>query len=156
MKINLIAIGDQMPNWVETAFTDYQKRMPRECQLLLHEIPMPKRSKTTSIEKLKSLEAELILKKIPANNYIIALDEYGKSWSTSSLADEMKLWLTSGQNISIIIGGPDGLASSILQTAKEKRSLSKLTLPHPVVRIIVAEQLYRAWSILNNHPYHRD
>ena len=156
MKIHLITIGTSMPSWVKTAYETYSKRLPKSCELILTELPMPKRSKNTSIEKLKQQEAELILQKIPNNCTIIALDEHGKQWSTQDLASDLSTWLSSGQDIALIIGGPDGLEQSILDKAQSKRALSALTLPHPLVRVIVAEQIYRAWSILNNHPYHRE
>ncbi|MAZ38935.1 MAG: 23S rRNA (pseudouridine(1915)-N(3))-methyltransferase RlmH [Legionellales bacterium] len=156
MKINLICIGQQMPTWIQTGYQEYCKRMPKACQLVLHELPMPKRTKNIIAPKLKQQEAKLIQKAIPNKTYMIALDEHGKDWSTRGLAQEMQQWLQLGLDISLIIGGPDGLDNSILETANAKRSLSQLTLPHPFVRIILAEQLYRAWSLLNNHPYHRD
>jgi len=156
MKIHLITIGTHMPSWVTSAYDTYAKRLPKSCELILHEIPMPKRQKNTSIEKLKKQEAELISQKIPANNHIIALDEHGKQWTTQQLANDFSTWLSSGQDTVLIIGGPDGLDQSILNKAHSKHALSGLTLPHPLVRVIVAEQIYRAWSILNNHPYHRE
>lgn len=155
MKIHLYAIGQHMPGWVEMGYQSYAKRLPHECQLLLHELPLPKRSKTTSTAKLKQQEAELILKKIPSDVRLIALDEHGKAWSTQTLADELATWMTSGQDIALLIGGPDGLDKNLLAQCHATRSLSLLTLPHPMVRILVAEQIYRAWSLLNNHPYHR-
>lgn len=145
-----------MPAWVETAYTTYAKRLPKSCELILHELPMPKRSKNTSIAKLKQQEAELILKKIPSNCSVIALDEHGKQWSTQSLANDLSDWLSSGKDIALIVGGPDGLEKTILDKAHSKRALSAMTLPHPLVRVVVAEQIYRAWSLLNNHPYHRE
>ena len=130
--------------------------MPAACQLCLTEIPLAKRSKTKSIEQLKAAEGRAIIDAIPARSKIIALEVQGAEWSTEQLASNMQDWLSLGDPISLLVGGPDGLAPECLDAAQQKWSLSKLTLPHPLVRVVLAEQLYRAWSLLNNHPYHRD
>lgn len=155
MKIHLITIGQKMPQWVNTGYDEYAKRLPRECELLLKELPLAKRSKTTVIEQAIAQEGEQMLKAIPKDNHVIALEVGGKPWSTEQLAAQLKQWLPVGRDISLLIGGPDGLAPSCRDQAKQQWSLSPLTLPHPLVRIVVAEQLYRAWSLLNGHPYHR-
>ncbi|CAM4434496.1 MAG: Ribosomal RNA large subunit methyltransferase H [Legionellaceae bacterium] len=155
MKINLIAVGKQMPNWVEIAYQEYAKRLPPEYCFRLIEINAGKRNKNTDINKLKIQEGELILNAIPKGNKIIALDVLGQAWDTEKLSKQVKNWLGCGQDISLLIGGPDGLSESCLKAAEIKWSLSPLTLPHPLIRIIVAEQLYRAWTILKGHPYHR-
>jgi len=155
MKINLVAVGTKMPAWVTQAYEEYSRRLPRECQLQLVEIAPAKRGKTAQPEQWKKEEATRILSVIPDSHHVIALEVDGKSWCTEELAGQMQSWLSDGRDISLIVGGPDGLDLSCLQRADQKWSLSPLTLPHPLVRIVLAEQLYRAWSILQNHPYHR-
>lgn len=155
MKITLIAIGQRMPNWVNQAYDDYAKRLPRDYQLHIKALSGAKRVKTASVEQLKQQEAQQILAAIPAGDYIIALDERGSSWSTKQLAQQLQAWHDDSQDISLLVGGADGLASPCLKRADKIWSLSALTLPHPLVRVILAEQVYRAWSLLSNHPYHR-
>lgn len=155
MNIHLITIGQKMPEWVETGFAEYAKRLPECCALNLIELPMPARSKNQSVDQLKQKEAALIEKAIPKGALVIALDEYGQEVSTVGLSRKLAQWLEGGQDVALLVGGPDGLDGSLLQKARWTWSLSKLTFPHPLVRILVAEQLYRAWSVLNHHPYHR-
>lgn len=155
MRITLIAVGNKMPDWVEQAYHDYAKRLPADCSLKLLEIPMAKRGKNTDIHKAKAKEAELILAAIPKHDRVIALEVGGQSWSTEKLAANLSDWRMSGDNFSLLIGGPDGLGHECVQRADRLWSLSPLTLPHPLVRVLLAEQLYRAWTINQNHPYHR-
>jgi len=155
MKIHLIAIGTKMPAWITQGYQDYAQRMPRECQLLLKEIPAEKRTKNSDVQKIKVKEAEKLLDAIPNNCLIIALDVKGRSWSTEKLADNLQNWMMSGRDIALLVGGPEGLTDNVRQRADQLWSLSSLTFPHPLVRLILAEQLYRAWSITANHPYHR-
>lgn len=155
MKINLVAVGTKMPAWVTQGFEEYSKRLPRECQLQLIEVAPAKRGKTAQPEQWKKDEATRILNLIPDNHLVIALEVTGKSWSTEALSDNMQGWLSDGRDVSLLVGGPDGLDASCLKRADQKWSLSAMTLPHPLVRIVLAEQLYRAWTILQNHPYHR-
>jgi 23S rRNA (pseudouridine1915-N3)-methyltransferase len=155
MKINLIAIGNKMPSWVTTGFNEYQRRLTQDCILNLHEITAIKRGKQTDLNKICEAEGSKIISSIPNGNYVIALEIKGKNWSTKQLSQQMSQWMSSGQDISLLIGGPEGLSQACRDKASQLWSLSSLTLPHPLVRIIVAEQLYRAWSILKNHPYHR-
>jgi len=155
MQIHLLAVGTRMPGWVQEGYNEFAKRMPPECRLNLIEIPLARRSKSASIEQLKQQEGERLLAAIPRNSQVWALDTHGSSWSTEQLADKLTDWLQSGQDIALLIGGPDGLSRHCLQQATGKWSLSALTLPHPLVRIIVAEQLYRAMSIIKHHPYHK-
>ena len=155
MKINLVAVGSKMPTWVTQGYEEYSKRLPRECQLQLTEIVPARRGKTGQAEQWKKDEASRILAAIPDNHHVVALEVTGKSWSTEQLAQQMQNWLADGRDVSLIVGGPDGLDSSCLQRASQQWSLSAMTLPHPLVRIVLAEQLYRAWTILQNHPYHR-
>jgi len=144
-----------MPKWVELGFQEYSKRMPREWKFSCHELSLAKRSKTTNVDSLKEKEAEQMLSCLPQSNHVVALDVLGKSLSTESLAEKLNQWQMLGKDVSILIGGPDGLHQSCLERANESVSLSKLTLPHPLVRIMIAEQLYRAWTITQNHPYHK-
>ena len=140
---------------MEDGYYDYSKRMPPHCKLQLHELPLVKRQHQLDIQRVKEQENEKLRLAVPANNHIIALDVLGKQWDTPLLAKKMDQWLQSGNDISLIIGGPEGLTEQTKQQAKETWSLSPLTLPHMLVRVIVAEQLYRAHTLLTNHPYHR-
>ena len=155
MQIQIITIGNKMPDWVNQGFNEFAKRMPRECQLKLVELPPAQRSKTTNLDKALEDEGKRLLKAVGKNSDIVVLDVKGKQHSTESLSAELDNWLASGNDIALLIGGADGLSQECLIAAKSKWSLSKLTFPHPLVRVILAEQLYRAWSLLNNHPYHR-
>lgn len=140
MIINLIAVGKKIPTWIKTGFTEYAKRLPKDYKLQLIEIK----------------KREAMLRAIPPNSLIIALDEHGQQWNSYELSCQLQKWRENYQQVSLLIGGPDGLTPECLTKAHLKWSLSSLTLPHQMVRIIVAEQLYRAWSILTKHPYHRD
>jgi len=155
MKIHLIAVGTRMPGWVESAYADYSGRMPRECRVQLVEIPVAERGKNADIARLKQAEGEKILKAIPRDCTVIALDERGEALASTDWSRELQAWMQSGRDSCLLIGGPDGHAAEVLQRADRRWSLSKLTLPHGMVRVMVAEQLYRAWTLLSNHPYHR-
>ncbi len=154
MKIHLIAMGNRMPNWVTEGYQTYAKRLPDHCQLNLIEIPLLKRSKQADSARLLAREGEKMLAAIPKNSYPIALEVGGHSWSSTELAQQLSQWLAGGQDIALLVGSPEGLPAACLQQAKTRWSLSPLTLPHPLVRVVAAEQLYRAWTILNSHPYH--
>lgn len=145
-----------MPDWVDQAYEEYAKRICGECQLNLVPVAPIKRSNSNNPNSIKAKEAELISKKIPDNNHIVVLDENGKSHSTKSLSKKLSGWLAEGHDTSFIIGGADGLDASIINRANETLSLSAMTLPHGLARVMLAEQLYRALSILKNHPYHRE
>ena len=144
-----------MPGWIQQGYDEYAKRLPRECELVLKEIAPGKRGKNSDVVRIVKEEGERMIAAIPQSALIVALDIPGKPWTTPELAQAMQGWLESGQHIALLVGGPEGLADSAKQLARESWSLSRLTFPHPLVRILVAEQLYRAWSILHNHPYHR-
>ena len=144
-----------MPDWVKSAYEEYAKRLPRECRLHLVEIPAGQRGKGADMARAIQTEGERVLAAIPKEARVIALDMRGKQWDTPQLAQQLKDWLQGGHDIALLIGGPEGLAESCLKRAQSQWSLSKLTLPHPLVRVVVAEQLYRAWSLLTGHPYHR-
>ncbi len=155
MKISLIAVGKKMPAWVTEGYNEYAKRMPRECLLELVEIEAEKRGKSGSSRRWMEQEGKRMLAAIPKGDRVIALDVRGMHWSTEKLASQMEGWMHAGSGVSLLVGGPDGLAPDCLQRADQRWSLSSLTMPHPLVRIVLAEQLYRAWSVVNNHPYHR-
>lgn len=155
MEINLIAIGTKMADWVETASKEYQKRLPYDYRLNVIEIPAIARHKNSDLAKIKIDEGKLLLNKVPTNNDIIALDEHGKLQTTTQLADTLKKQHDDNRSISLLIGGAEGLSQEVLQKVNQTWSLSPLTFPHPLVRIIIAEQLYRAWTIIQGHPYHR-
>lgn len=145
-----------MPKWVTDGYQEYAKRLPKACQLKLIELPMAVRSKTATADMYKIEEAKRIVSAMPKGSRLVVLDEHGQAPTTMELSIKLDEWLGSGQDIALIVGGPDGLDQQLIQRAQWKWSLSNLTLPHPMVRILVAEQIYRAWSILNNHPYHRE
>jgi len=155
MIIRLIAVGNKMPDWVEQGYADYAKRLPAGYTLKLVEITPEKRSKQADIARITEKEGEKILAQLKPGNLVVALEVQGQAWSTEQLAKSLHSWHEESRDVDLLIGGPDGLAPACLQKAQLKWSLSNLTLPHPLVRIVVAEQLYRAWSILQNHPYHR-
>ena len=154
MKLKLLAVGTRMPQWVETGFNEYHKRMPAELKLETIEIPLSPKGKGSSSQSKES-QGQAILKHIGKQDRVVALDVLGKSMSTESLATQLANWQMDGQDICLLIGGPDGLSADCLQRADTKWSLSDLTLPHPLVRVLLMEQLYRAWTINQNHPYHR-
>ena len=155
MKLSIVAVGTKMPGWVEDGCNEYQKRLPREWKCRVIEIPVAKRGKASSIEQLKRQEGDQMLANISASSHVVALDVGGKKLSTPALSERLAQWQMLGKDLLILIGGPDGLAPTCMDRADEKISLSELTLPHPLVRIVLNEQLYRAWTILQNHPYHK-
>jgi 23S rRNA (pseudouridine1915-N3)-methyltransferase len=155
MQIYLIAIGQRMDAWVKQAYDEFAKRLPHECRLQLIEVPANKRTKNTDLQRVIKEEGERLLAAIPSNSLVYALDSAGHQWSTEQLAGQLEQWLVDGRDIALLIGGPDGLSEQCKSRADASLSLSKLTFPHPLVRIIIAEQIYRAWSILKGHPYHR-
>jgi 23S rRNA (pseudouridine1915-N3)-methyltransferase len=155
MRIHLVAVGTRMPAWVTTGYTEYARRLPRECSLQLVEIPVSKRRKSLPAARAMQEEGQLMLAAIPAGCLVVALDVTGRTWSTEVLAERLQDWMAGGRDVALLVGGPDGLAPACLAQSELTWSLSSLTYPHALVRIIVAEQLYRAWSINTGHPYHR-
>lgn len=155
MNIHIIAVGKSMPSWVNEGFTEYAGRMPSNYQTTLTEISPEKRGKNTAISQVMLAEETRINAGIPKDSYCIALDRIGKTINTITLAKQLQTWHDNRQTICFIIGGPEGLSEPFLKKAHEVWSLSAMTLPHPLVRIVLAEQIYRAWSITVNHPYHR-
>ena len=155
MRLNLLAVGTKMPTWVNDGYEEYAKRLPRECQLVLQEIQPAKRGKSGHASQWVEEEGERILAAITSNHHIVSLDVAGKTWSTEQLAEQMQNLFSDGRDVVLMVGGPDGLATKCSERANQTWSLSPLTLPHSLVRIVLAEQLYRGWTVLQNHPYHR-
>lgn len=156
MKLIIVSVGHKMPGWITAGFEEYAKRMPREAQIVLQEIkPEPRTSGKTTVQIMEA-EAQRILTALPQNCRKIALDEHGIQPTTRQLAAQMRDWMQAGQDVAFIIGGADGLHESLKQAAQQLLALSALTLPHALVRVLLAEQLYRAHSLLHNHPYHRE
>lgn len=144
-----------MPAWVDAACADFIKRLPPELKLNQILIPTIKRGKNADIQRIIRDESRNLLAAVPAHCQLVALDVQGKRMTTEKFSSILHNWMQQGHDVALIIGGPDGVSEELLQQAALKISLSDLTFPHPLVRVIVVEQLYRAWSILNNHPYHR-
>lgn len=144
-----------MSSWVCEGYADYAQRMPSDYRLELIEITPEKRTKNSDVTKIMSAEETKITAAIPKGNYCIALDRIGKTVDTKTLAKRLQTWHDNQQSICFIVGGPEGLSASFLKSADEIWSLSAMTLPHPLVRIVLSEQIYRAWTITINHPYHR-
>ena len=155
MKINIIAVGARMPAWVKEGYQEYIKRLPKHFPINLIEIPMCKRSKDADIKRCIETEANRIIDAIPQDTYLIALDKIGENWSTLNLVKQLQYIQAQGQSLTFVIGGPDGLAERCLQRADKIWSLSALTFPHHLVKVILAEAIYRAWTISARHPYHR-
>ena len=155
MQIHLIAVGEKLPRWVQQGYSEYAKRLPAECALRLVEIPAGRRGKNADIARTVRDESKRILAAVPKGATVVALEVGGRSWSTEQLAQQLDDWMGRGQDLALLVGGPEGLAQACLEQAEGSWSLSPLTLPHPLVRVVVAEQLYRAWSLLRKHPYHR-
>jgi 23S rRNA (pseudouridine1915-N3)-methyltransferase len=155
MRIGVVAVGTRMPDWVRQGVEEYSKRLPRELQPQWREIALARRGRAVSAVQARAAEGELMLRALPAADRVIALEVGGVRISTERLAGQLAQWQMSGDNYSFLIGGPDGLSPDCLARADYRWSLSDLTLPHPLVRVVLTEQLYRAWTITVNHPYHR-
>jgi 23S rRNA (pseudouridine1915-N3)-methyltransferase len=155
MKLWLLAVGQRMPRWVDEAYADYAKRLPPETPLLLKEIRAEARSSSISTEAVMEREAQRLDAALPPGARLVALDEHGLRLTTAALADQLQHWRQDGRDVALIVGGADGLAPRLKQRADTLLRLSDLTLPHGLVRVLLAEQLYRAHSLLTGHPYHR-
>ncbi|MDO8810419.1 MAG: 23S rRNA (pseudouridine(1915)-N(3))-methyltransferase RlmH [Gallionella sp.] len=156
MKLIVVSVGHKMPDWITAGFNEYARRMPREARIELLEIKPEPRSTGKTTAQIMEAEAQRILAALPQNCLRIALDERGVQPTTKQLAAQMQDWMREGGDVAFIIGGADGLHESVKQAAQQMMALSSLTLPHAVVRVLLAEQLYRAHSLLHNHPYHRE
>ncbi|MDO9113085.1 MAG: 23S rRNA (pseudouridine(1915)-N(3))-methyltransferase RlmH [Polaromonas sp.] len=155
MRLTIVAVGQKVPDWAQTAYDDYAKRFPPELRVELKAVKTePRASKT--LDTLLAAERQRIEGVIPKGTRIVALDERGTAVTTVALAEKLKSWQREGDDVAIVIGGPDGLDPAFKQAAHERLRLSDLTLPHAMVRVLLIEQLYRAWSITVNHPYHRE
>lgn len=155
MKIYVIAVGAKMPDWVNTAWDDYAKRLPSDWVVVLKEIKPEPRTTGKTVAQMMAAEAKRIEAAIPADALRVALDEHGKDLSTTKFADTLQTWQNSSQAIALLIGGPDGLDPALKTSCAQLLRLSSMTMPHPLVRVVLIEQIYRGWSILVNHPYHR-
>jgi len=155
MRLVIVAIGQRMPSWVQAGWSEYARRFSRGFTLDLVEVPAIRRPRNADIEAIRRRESEALLAAVPDTHLVVALDEKGKQFSTPELARRMADWMRNGQDLSFLVGGPDGLSRECRERCELVWSLGMLTLPHPLVRIVLAEQLYRAWSITRNHPYHR-
>ena len=153
MKLQVLSVGNRCPGWIRQGFDEYAKRMPKEMPLSLTEIAAPKHHQDSS--KIDELEAKKILQKIQPADWVVALDERGRRSSSPALAGELERWRELRKDVVFVIGGANGLASEVLERANQQLSLSALTFPHYLVRVLIAETLYRAWSISIGHPYHR-
>ena len=155
MKLLLVAVGQRTPAWAEAAYGDYAKRFPPECRLELKAVKAEARSGKTA-DQLMAAEAARIELALPKGARRVVLDEHGARWTTLQLSQRLTAWMHDGRDVALIVGGPDGLAAPLKASADETLRLSDLTLPHAMVRVLLIEQLYRAWSITINHPYHRE
>ncbi len=144
-----------MPDWVDVASDDFTKRLPATIKINSILLPLIKRGKNPDIPRIIRDESRKLLTTVPKDSILVVLDVLGKPVTTMKFSSMLDTWMQQGQDISIVIGGPDGVSAELLSQARQKISLSSLTFPHPLVRVILLEQIYRAWSILNNHPYHR-
>lgn len=156
MKIHLFAVGHKMPAWIQSGFEEYAKRMPPELRIALHEIKPEHRSSARSAASVMQTEAQRLHAALPPAAQLIVLDEHGKDLTTQQLAQQLQQWQQVGKDLAFVIGGADGIDPSLKQQADLLLRVSSLTLPHGMVRVLLAEQLYRAVSILKNHPYHRE
>ncbi|MDE2309994.1 MAG: 23S rRNA (pseudouridine(1915)-N(3))-methyltransferase RlmH [Betaproteobacteria bacterium] len=156
MKLLVVAVGHKMPDWISAGFNEYAKRMPREAKIELVEIRPEPRTTGKNVTQIMEAEAQRILAALPQGVLRIALDERGSHLTTRQLAQQMQGWLSGGRDVAFIIGGADGLHESVKNGVQQLLALSAMTLPHGMVRVLLAEQLYRAYSLLHNHPYHRE
>lgn len=153
MRARIVAVGERMPAWVAEGFAEYQKRLSRELPLELVEIKPPARGR--DLKRAMTEEGDALLAAVPRDAHVLALDGRGSPWSSDQLAEQLKRWRMDGRDLAFLIGGAEGHAQAVLQRADQRWSLGSLTLPHMLVRLVVAEQLYRATTILAGHPYHR-
>jgi 23S rRNA (pseudouridine1915-N3)-methyltransferase len=154
VKIRLVAVGNRPPEWVVKGFVEYARRLPREMPIDLVEIP-PAARRNAPVAQVRATEAQRLLGQVGPGDWVVALDERGTTWSTLRLAEKLDDWRMLGRDIVFLVGGADGLDPVCHERADEVLSLSAMTLPHALVRVLLAEQIYRAWTILSGHPYHR-
>ena len=154
MRIKFIVVGTKMPAWIQTGYQEYARRLPRELQLELIEVSLAHRGKNADIPRILKKEGEAMMAAIKPSDFVVSLDVTGKSWTTTGLSKQLSKWQSLGSDICLLVGGPDGLSPECSERAQQKWSLSALTFPHPLVRVLIAEALYRAWSVNAGHPYH--
>jgi 23S rRNA (pseudouridine1915-N3)-methyltransferase len=155
MRILIVAVGEKPPAWVRDGFVDYVRRLPKPYAPELIEIPLGRRGKGQDSARAIADEGVRVIAALPKQAHVVALDERGASWTSIALSQQLAGWSQAGRDVAILIGGPDGHAPAVMALAAQRWSLSALTLPHALVRVLLAEQLYRAWSLLQGHPYHR-
>ena len=155
MRVTVVAIGTRMPAWVDTGVAEYQKRLSGVLRLEIAEIAALRRTKNSDLERIKQQEGELLWQAVPRNAMAVAMDAAGKQMDTGAFSKLVDGWIDDAQDVALLIGGPEGLSSDVLQRCPMKLSLSRLTFAHPLVRLVIAEQLYRAYSIRQGSPYHR-
>ncbi len=155
MVISILAVGTRMQSWVYEGFDVYQSRLPRHIDLQLIEVPAGTRTARGNVAGAIEKEGEQLLRRLKPGAVTIALDEAGRQWRSRELAVQLQSWLDDSSHVALMIGGPDGLSEGCRRLASQSWSLSRLTLPHGLVRVVLAEQIYRAWTILQGHPYHR-
>lgn len=155
MRLKLLAVGTRMPVWVEQGIGEYRKRLPRDFSLEVIEIAAGARGKNADIARAVTSEGERMRERLKGHEHLVALEVGGKAWSTEQLAEQVDGWRLAGRDVALLVGGPDGIEPGLSASADQRWSLSPLTLPHPLVRLLLAEQLYRAWTLLVGHPYHR-
>jgi 23S rRNA (pseudouridine1915-N3)-methyltransferase len=156
MRLSVLAVGTRMPAWVNDGVKEYARRMPRQIQFAIEEIQAGQRTARGNVAAAREQEAKQLIKRSATANLRIVLDEKGKPWTSTALADQLRDWLLNAPQVVLMIGGPDGFTDEIRDRADRLWSLSPLTLPHGLVRVVLAEQLYRAWTIVDGHPYHRE
>lgn len=156
MQLLVAAVGQRMPAWVKAGWGEYAGRFPRGLSLELKEIPLARRGRNAPVDEMRRTEGQALLGAAPAAYRVVALDEHGSQWSTVELAGRLESWMREERGVCFLVGGPDGLAEACRRRAQDVWSLSRLTLPHAMVRVLLAEQLYRAWTVTRNHPYHRE
>jgi 23S rRNA (pseudouridine1915-N3)-methyltransferase len=156
MQLLVAAVGQRMPAWVQQGWAEYAGRFPRGLTLELREIPLARRGRNAAVGALRETEGQALLAAVPSGHRLVALDERGDQWTTAELARRLEQWMRDERGVCFLVGGPDGLAEVCRQRAADLWGLSRLTLPHAMVRVLLAEQLYRAWTVTRNHPYHRE
>ncbi len=156
MKWYLLAVGQRMPAWAEAAYEDYAKRFPPEARVSLHTVKAEPRTGGKPADVLMAAERQRLEAACPKGARLVVLDERGERCTTQELAQRLRQWQLDGTDVAFVIGGPDGLDPALRQAAQHRLRLSDLTLPHALARVLLIEQLYRAWSINSGHPYHRE
>ncbi|MHB1951953.1 MAG: 23S rRNA (pseudouridine(1915)-N(3))-methyltransferase RlmH [Acidiferrobacteraceae bacterium] len=155
MKVHIVAVGSRMPEWVVRGFDEYARRLPRNCRLNLIEVPAIRRARGADLRAVADAEGIALRRALPVSRPVIALERTGRFLSSADIADSLRGWMRDGEDVAFAIGGPEGLSGDFIAQASEVWSLSALTFPHALVRVVVAEQIYRAWSLIGNLRYHR-